>query len=62
MSMVGQYIVVGTFVNSDDDIILGYFDTLRDAKEFESQLESDDYGDYCDLEFTYIYKLEVAEV
>lgn len=57
MSMVGQYIVVGTFASEEDDIILGYFDTLRDAKEFESQLESDDYGDYCDLEFTHIYKL-----
>ena len=62
MSMIGQYIVVGTFASEKDDIILGYFDNYRDAKEFESQLESDNYGDYCDLEFTYIYKLEVAEV
>lgn len=57
MTMVGQYVVIGTFVNSDDDIVLGYFDTLKDAKQFESELESDDYGDYCDLEFTHIYKL-----
>lgn len=51
MSMIGQYIVVGTFVNSDDDIVLGYFDTLDEAKEFESEFESED------LEFTNIYKL-----
>lgn len=49
--MIGQYIVVGTFVNSDDDIVLGYFDTLDEAKEFESEFKSED------LEFTNIYKL-----
>lgn len=51
MSMIGQYVVIGTFVNSDDDIILGYFDTLDEAKEFESGFESED------LEFTNIYQL-----
>ena len=51
MSMVGQYVVIGTFVNNYDDIVLGYFDTLDEAKEFESEFESED------LEFTNIYQL-----
>ena len=31
-TMQNQYVVIGTFEEVNDDIILGYFDTLEEAQ------------------------------
>ena len=39
MAMNGQFVVIGTFKGVNDDIILGYFDTLQEAHKYEQELD-----------------------
>ena len=38
-AMNGQYVVIGTFRGVNDDVILGYFDTLQEAQKYEQELD-----------------------
>lgn len=38
-AMNGQYVVIGTFKGINDDVILGYFDTLQEAHRYEQELD-----------------------
>lgn len=37
--MHNQYVVIGTFKGVNDDVILGYFDTLQEAHKYEQELD-----------------------
>ena len=37
--MNGQYVVIGTFKGVNDDVILGYFDTIEEAQQYEQELD-----------------------
>ncbi len=50
-----NYAVIGTFVNSDNDIVLDYFETMEEATEFASQFEDEE------LDFITIYKIQKGE-
>lgn len=39
-AMHNQYVVIGTFKGVNDDIILGYFDTLQKAHKYEQELDT----------------------
>lgn len=55
-----NYAVIGTFVNSDNDIVLDYFETVGEAQLLVDEVENDDEL-YPDLEFAHIYKIEKVE-
>ena len=38
-AMNGQYVVIGTFKGVNDDVILGYFDTIEEAQQYEQELD-----------------------
>lgn len=38
-AMNNQYVVIGTFKGVNDDIILGYFDTLQEAHQYQQELD-----------------------
>ena len=38
-AMHNQYVVIGTFKGINDDVILGYFDTLQEAHKYEQELD-----------------------
>ena len=38
-AMQNQYVVIGTFKGVNDDIILGYFDTIEEAQQYEQELD-----------------------
>ena len=60
MKMKLNYAVIGTFVNSDNDIVLDYFETVGEAQLLVDEVENDDEL-YPDLEFAHIYKIEKVE-
>lgn len=51
MAMNGQYVVIGTFRGVNDDIILGYFDTLEEAQQYEQELDRNIKN--CDVDSAY---------
>lgn len=62
-AMQNQYVVIGTFREVNDDIILGYFDTLEEAQQYEQELEKikmtcDVDSAYGQIERTNIYQLK----
>ena len=50
-AMNGQYVVIGTFRGVNDDIILGYFDTLEEAQQYEQELDRNIKN--CDADSAY---------
>ena len=50
-AMQNQYVVIGTFREVNDDIILGYFDTLEEAQQYEQELDRNIKN--CDVDSTY---------
>jgi len=65
-TMQNQYVVIGTFEEVNDDIILGYFDTLEEAQQYDQWLEKnktscDVYSEYGQIERTNIYQLKGVE-
>lgn len=52
-----NYAVIGTFVDSDNDVVLDYFETEEEAEKFADKVNCDDEL-YCDLEFVNVYKIE----
>lgn len=65
-AMQNQYVVIGTFRGVNDDIILGYFDTLEKAQQYEQELEKikmvcDWDSAYGQIERTNIYQLKGVE-
>lgn len=50
-AMQNQYIVIGTFRGVNDDIILGYFDTLEEAQQYEQELDRNIKN--CDVDSAY---------
>lgn len=62
-AMQNQYVVIGTFREVNDDIILGYFDTLEEAQQYEQELDRnikncDVDSAYGQIERTNIYQLK----
>ena len=51
MAMNGQYVVIGTFRGVNDDIILGYFDTIEEAQQYEQELDMNIKN--CDVDSAY---------
>ena len=51
MAMNGQYVVIGTFRGVNDDIILGYFDTIEEAQKYEQELDRNIKN--CDVDSAY---------
>ena len=51
MAMNGQYVVIGTFRGVNDDIILGYFDTIEEAQQYEQELDRNIKN--CDVDSAY---------
>ena len=51
MAMNGQYVVIGTFKGVNDDIILGYFDTIEEAQQYEQELDRNIKN--CDVDSAY---------
>ena len=49
--MQNQYVVIGTFREVNDDIILGYFDTLEEAQRYEQELDRNIKN--CDVDSAY---------
>ena len=63
MAMNGQYIVIGTFKGVNDDIILGYFDTIEEAQQYEQELyrnikNCDADSAYGQIDMVNIYQLK----
>lgn len=50
-AMQNQYVVIGTFKGVNDDIILGYFDTLEEAQQYEQELDRNIKN--CDVDSAY---------
>ena len=50
-AMNGQYVVIGTFRGVNDDIILGYFDTIEEAQQYEQELDMNIKN--CDVDSAY---------
>ena len=50
-AMQNQYVVIGTFRGVNDDIILGYFDTLEEAQQYEQELDRNIKN--CDVDSAY---------
>lgn len=50
-AMQNQYVVIGTFKGVNDDIILGYFDTLQEAQQYEQELDRNIKN--CDVDSAY---------
>lgn len=50
-AMQNQYVVIGTFREVNDDIILGYFDTLEEAQRYEQELDRNIKN--CDVDSAY---------
>lgn len=50
-AMNGQYVVIGTFRGVNDDIILGYFDTIEEAQQYEQELDRNIKN--CDVDSAY---------
>lgn len=50
-AMQNQYVVIGTFREVNDDIILGYFDTLEEAQQYEQELDRNIKN--CDVDSAY---------
>lgn len=63
MFMSNGYVVLGTFINLDDDVVLGYFDRLKYARQFRDNLLNKKCvnTDYEALEYVHIYKLKGVE-
>lgn len=51
MAMNNQYVVIGTFKGVNDDIILGYFDTIEEAQQYEQELDRNIKN--CDVDSAY---------
>lgn len=65
-AMHNQYVVIGTFKGVNHDVILGYFDTLEEAKQYDQELETNKMTGYADsiygqIERTNIYQLKGVE-
>ena len=61
--MQNQYVVIGTFREVNDDIILGYFDTLEEAQQYEQELDRnikncDADSAYGQIDMVNIYQLK----
>ena len=50
-AMQNQYVVIGTFRGVNDDIILGYFDTLEEEQPYEQELDRNIKN--CDVDSAY---------
>ena len=50
-AMQNQYVVIGTFRGVNDDIILGYFDTIEEAQQYEQELDRNIKN--CDADSAY---------
>ena len=50
-AMNNQYVVIGTFKGVNDDIILGYFDTIEEAQQYEQELDRNIKN--CDVDSAY---------
>ena len=50
-AMQNQYVVIGTFRGVNDDIILGYFDTIEEAQQYEQELDRNIKN--CDVDSAY---------
>lgn len=50
-AMQNQYVVIGTFNGVNDDIILGYFDTIEEAQQYEQELDRNIKN--CDVDSAY---------
>lgn len=50
-AMQNQYVVIGTFKGVNDDIILGYFDTIEEAQQYEQELDRNIKN--CDVDSAY---------
>lgn len=62
-AMQNQYVVIGTFKEVYEDIILEYFDTLEEAQQYTQWLEENKATCYVDsvygqIERTNIYQLK----
>lgn len=62
-AMQNQYVVIGTFREVNDDIILGYFDTLEEAQQYEQELDRnikncDADSAYGQIDMVNIYQLK----
>ena len=62
-AMQNQYVVIGTFREVNDDIILGYFDTLEEAQQYEQELyrnikNCDADSAYGQIDMVNIYQLK----
>mgnify|MGYP004458232653 CR=1 FL=1 len=65
-AMHNQYVVIGTFKGVNDDVILGYFDTLQEAQQYEQELDRNIKN--CDVDSAYgqidmvnVYQLKGVE-
>ena len=58
-AMHNQFVVIGTFRGVNDDIILGYFDTLQEAHDYEHELDTNIKN--CDVDSAY-GKIEMVNV
>lgn len=61
-AMNNQYVVIGSFVGLNHDVILDYFDTLEEAEKYEQKLSYNKKfaidGVYNQIENTSIYQLK----
>ena len=62
-AMQNQYVVIGTFRGVNDDIILGYFDTIEEAQQYEQELDRnikncDADSAYGQIDMVNIYQLK----
>lgn len=61
-AMNNQYVVIGSFVGLNHDVILDYFDTLEEAEKYEQKLSYNKKfaidSVYNQIENTSIYQLK----
>ena len=50
-AMQNQYVVIGTFREVNGDIVLGYFETLEEAQQYEQELDRNIKN--CDVDSAY---------
>lgn len=61
-AMHNQYVVIGTFKGVNHDIILGYFDTLQEAQQYEQELDTNKMTGYADSIYGQIDMVNVYQL
>ncbi len=57
-----KYIIIGTFRGFNHDVILGYFDTLEEAEQYNQRLENYKITGYADSIYGQIEETSINQL